>query len=191
MLKITTNYPKATRVLENFKKYVVSQSKRNLTMGGHKASGKLHSSIKGYVEKKMNRGMSGRFTGGSTMPSLTFSMLEYGKYIDEGVRGSKASPISARQSPYKFSGRFKSVPLKPITNWCKKKGIDTSLAYPIAKSVYEKGIKRSMFFLKPYNKRLKVTLNKYHSAAADDIARNMANQLEKKIRQKLRNKGKI
>lgn len=186
MLKITTNYPRATRVLEDFKRYVVSQSKRNLTMGGHKASGKLHSSIKGYVEKKMNRGMSGRFTGGSTMPSLTFSMLEYGKYIDHGVRGSKSSRINTRRSPYKFSGRFKAVPLKPITNWCKKKGIDTSLAYPIAKSVYEKGISSSMFFLKPYNKRLKVTLKKYHSAVADDIARNMANQLERKIKQKLK-----
>ena len=185
-LKITSNYPRATRVLDGFRKYVVSQAKRNLTMQGHKASGKLHSSIKGYIEKKMNRNMKGRFTGGSEMPSLTFSMNEYGKYIDYGVRGSKKSPMSARRSPYKFTGRFKSVPMKPITNWCKRKGIQTSAAYPIAKSIYEKGIAGSMFFLKPYNKRLKVTLNKYHAAVADDIANNIANQIEKKLKQKLK-----
>lgn len=122
------------------------------------------------------------------MPSLTFSMLEYGKYIDHGVKGSKASPISAKRSPYKFSGRFKTVPMKPITNWCRKKGINTSAAYPIAKSIYEKGIAGSMFFLRPYNKRLKRTLEDYHSAVADDIANNIANQIERKLKSKLKAK---
>ena len=46
--------------MESYKRYVVSQSKANLTKGrmvrgkksSHKSSGKLHGSIKGYVDSQ-------------------------------------------------------------------------------------------------------------------------------------------
>ena len=69
-LKNTSTYPKARRVMEAYKRYVVSQSKANLTKGrmvrgkksSHKASGKLHGSIKGYITAKMNRSIKGRYS---------------------------------------------------------------------------------------------------------------------------------
>ena len=73
MLKITSTYPRATKVLESYKKYVVSQAKSNLTRQG--AKGALHNSIKGYISKKFNRSVSGKFLGGSSMPSLNFSSM--------------------------------------------------------------------------------------------------------------------
>ena len=185
--KLTTNYPKATGVLEDYKKYVVSQAKRNLSVGGrhgsHNATKSLHGSIKGYIDKKFNRS-SGRFTGGSSMPSLRFEMNEYGKYLDEGVKGSKSSYAKNRLSPYKF-GRGedkKSVPVGPIAKWLRAKGLNENLKYAIGRSIYQKGIERSMFFLKPFKKRLKLTMIRYHKAVADDIAVNIANKIAKQIK---------
>ena len=189
-LKNTSTYPKARRVLEKYKKYVVSQAKRNLSKGrmirgkqsSYKSSGKLHGSIKGYVTAKMNRSIKGRFTGGSQMPSLTFEMVGYGKFIDEGVRGSKSNYLANRNSPNKFRNNKKSVPVGAIKKWCKKKGISDRLAFIIAKSIYEKGIKASHFFTKPLQKRNKSMWMEYHKAIADDIAVNFANKIEKQLR---------
>ena len=189
-LKNTSTYPKARRVLEKYKKYVVSQSKRNLSKGrmvrgkksSYKSSGKLHGSIKGYVTAKMNRSIKGRFTGGSQMPSLTFEMANYGKFIDEGVRGSKSNYLENRNSPNKFRNNKKSVPVGAIKKWCKKKGISDRLAFIIARSIYEKGIKASHFFTKPLQKRNKSMWTEYHKAIADDIAVNFANKIEKQLR---------
>lgn len=188
MLKLTSTYPRATRVLEGYKRYVVQQAKSNLTKSGKKASGKLYGSIKGFVSKRMNRALTGRFTGGSTMPSLTFEMNEYGKYVDEGVRGSKSSPIGSRKSPYKFGrgANKNNVPLGPIRKWCRAKGIDPKAAYPIAKSVYENGMERTEFFSKPFERRFKITKALYHRAIADDIANNLANQLQKQMKQRIK-----
>ena len=184
-LKFTSNYPKAHSVLLKFSKYVVRSAKANLGKEGHKASGKLRRSIKGTVKKTANRDLKGKFTGGSSMPSLDFEMKEYGKYIDLGVRGKSSNYTTNALSPFKF-GRYgdkKAVPVAPIKAWCRQKGLPVKAAYAIAKSVYQKGIKRSMFFSKPFEKRYKPTMRLYHAAIADDMATNIANQLEKKLRQ--------
>ncbi len=192
MLKNTSTYPKSTKVLEKFKKYVVRASKGNLIRGkGGRFSGKagkLHKSIKGSISKKFNRSLKGRFTGGTQMPSLEFSMLDYGKYVDEGVKGSKSSYIENSKSPYKYSGRKKTVPVAPIRDWCNKRGISENLAFIIARSIYQKGIRRTEFFIKPFGSKVDGVIEKYHSAIADDIANNFANQIMKKLRQKKLNK---
>lgn len=190
-IKNTSTYPRARRVLEKYKNYVIQQSRSNLTKGrmvngarkSYKASSSLYKSLKGYVNSKMNRSLKGRFTGGSQMPSLTFEMNDYGKFVDEGVKGSKSNYIENSKSPYQFSGRKKSVPVKPIEEWCRKKGISEKLAFIIAKSIYEKGIKASHFFTKPLEKREKGVMRQYHKAIADDISNNFANQIARKIRQ--------
>ena len=189
-LKNTSTYPKTRRVLERYKKYVVSQAKRNLSKGrmvrgkkqSYKSSGKLHGSIKGYVTSKMNRDIKGRFTGGSAMPSLTFEMAQYGKFIDEGVKGSKSTHRDSLMSPNKFRNNKKSVPVGRIRAWCTKKGISEKLAYIIAKSIYEKGIRASHFFTKPLQKRNKSMWVQYHKAVADDIALNFANKIEAQLK---------
>lgn len=186
MLRITSQYTRAYRVLDSFKRYVVQQSKSNLTKGNHNASSALYGSIKGYINKRQKRSLAGKFTGGSSMPSLSFEMNGYGEFLDKGVQGSKSNYIENRNTPYKFgrNGDKKSVPVEPIRKWVQSKGLDAGSEYAIAKSVYQKGIKRTSFFSKPFNKRFTSTMNSYHRAIADDIANNIANQLAKQLRQK-------
>ena len=184
----TSTYPRATKVLEKYRNYVVQQAKSNLSKGGdngaHKASGTLYKSIRGYINKKFNRSLQGRFTGGSSMPSLTFEMKGYGAYLDKGVKGAKSNYIENRTSPYKFRGNKKMVNTKSISKWVKAKGLSENLTFAIARSVYNKGIKRTLFFTKPFEKRLNITLFKYHKAIADDIANNFANQIAKQLKQR-------
>lgn len=190
MLKFTSKYTRASAVLDKFRRYVVQQSKSNLTKGKHKPSGSLYGSINGYVSKKFNRDLKGRFTGGTTMPSLTFEMNDYGKFLDEGVKGSKSNYIKNISSPYEFgrNGDKKSVPVEPIRKWVKQRGLKAGSEYAIAKSIYQKGIERTGFFSKPFAKRFKITKKLYHKAIADDIAANFANQMQRSIQNKLKKK---
>lgn len=186
---LTTNYPKATGVLERFKKYVVKQSKTNLTKQFKRSSGSLHKSIKGRVLKSANRNAQGRFTGGSSVPSLQFEMNEYGAYVDSGVQGSVASKSVERTSKFKFRNNKKMVPVGPIREWLRKKGQlrkKKGMEYAIAKSIYQKGIKKSLFFTKPFKTKYPTMIKEYHSALADDIAINVANRLKKETEKKIK-----
>ena len=189
MLKgVTSTYPKATRVLERYKKYVVSQAKANLTRKGT-TSNKLKSSIKGYVDKKFNRGVGGRFTGGTSLPKLRFTMNEYGQFVDTGVKGT--NPVDGRAmggrsvfgSAGKFSRRKKMIPTRAVSKWAQSRGLNK---WAVAKSVHKKGISRSLFFSKPFLKKYTSTMNLYHEAVADDIANNIGNQIAKAIKAKNR-----
>jgi hypothetical protein len=142
--------------LNKFAKGVVMQSRRNLTTGRHKASGKLHRSIKYDLEVSKNSF------------SLSFLMEEYGPFQDQGVKGKKSSSL-APKSPYRFgSGRGKKGGLtKGIEKWVRLKGIQfrdrksgrymsyDSTAFLIRRSIYNKGIKPSMFFTKPFENAFK------------------------------------
>ena len=180
--------------MEQYKRYVIQQSRSNLTKGGehgtHNASSKLYQSIKGKVTGKMNKGLRGRFTGGSEMPSVEWEMAIHGKFLDEGVKGSKSNYIENRDSKNKFRSGKKSVPLGAIKKWCKRKGLSEKLAFVIGRSVYEKGIKASKFFIKPLEKRNKLYMKQYHKAVSDDIARNFANKISKQLKKAQTNKLK-
>jgi len=140
--------------LERFKKYVVSQSRANLTRGGKNVSKKLYNSIKGetFTSKK-----------GSSI-GLYFEMEDHGSYQDQGVKG-KTSSNRAPNSPYKFgtgTGR-KGGLTEGIKGWVKAKRIQfkdikgrflsyEQTAFIITRSIYNKGLKPSYFFTKPFNK---------------------------------------
>ena len=186
---VTSTYPKATKVLERFKRYVVSQSKANLTRRGTTSS-TLKSSIKGYVTKKFRRGVSGRFLGGTSLPKLEFTMNQYGEYVDAGVKGT--DPVDSRsmggRSVFGSAGRFKkrkkSIKVKgnrALSKWAESRGLNK---WAVAKSVHKKGIRRSLFFSKPFLKKYTSTMNLYHEAVADDIANNIGNQIAKAIKAK-------
>lgn len=178
--------------MDRYKRYVVQQSRSNLTKGGengsHKGTGSLYKSIKGKVTSRMNRGLKGRFTGGTTLPSLEFTMNSYGKFLDEGVRGSKSNYLANRDTKNKFRGGKKSVPTGPIKKWLKSKGLSEKLAFVIGRSIYQKGIKQTKFFTKPLEKRNKIYMKLYHKAIADDIANNFANQIAKQLKKAQTNK---
>ena len=177
MLKITSTYPKATQVLEEYRRWVLAQSKANLTKGGNR--GALHGSVRGYVRKKFNRSALGRFTGGTALPSLEFQYNYYGEFLDKGVQGSESNKV---QSPYKFRNNKYRVPVKAIRSWVQKRGMQKGAEYAIARSIYKKGIEARRWFSKPLESRYNSYMRRYHVAVADDIQLNIANQLAKNLK---------
>jgi hypothetical protein len=145
-------FAKTQEALNKFAKYVVSQSKANLTRSKKNASGNLRNSI-GYNLKVNPNSFE-----------LEFIMAEYGMFVNEGVQGSKSSYLESRNSRFEYSGRFKSIPTAALDKWVIRRGIKgvrdekgrfikrDSLKYLIAKSIYEKGIRASLFFTKPFEK---------------------------------------
>jgi hypothetical protein len=131
--------------LEKFRDYVIEASKKNLVRL-KKSDGKLYKSLRGTVK---------------TMPnsiSIEFIMEDYGIYQDAGVNGLKEKHGS------KYSFR-KGVPnakmLKSLDVWLRRKGLSprdksgkfvkrTSMKFALARSIFNKGISKSLFFTKPF-----------------------------------------
>ena len=140
--------------LNAFAKYIIQQSRSNLTKGGKNSTKDLYNSLEKQIEV------------GANSFRLAFLMEDYGKFIDKGVQGSNPSGIKngvqkAPNSPYKF--KSKSIPTKVLDKWVIKKGIAPrnkagkflsrqGIKFAIAKSIALQGIKPSMFFTKPFEK---------------------------------------
>ena len=129
--------------LNKFAKYVIQQSRSNLSKGKKNVSKELYNSL-GYEISQ----------SGSTM-SLGFDMVDYGKFQDRGVSGTEKK----YDTPYKYTNKM--PPAKAFDKWTVRKGIAPrgeggkfekrkGLNYAIAKSIYKKGIRPSMFFTKPF-----------------------------------------
>ena len=139
--------------LQKFTKYVVSQSKANLTRKNKNVKGKLHKSIKGDS-----------FVGANSI-GVYFEMEDYGEFQDQGVKG-KTSSTKAPNSPFRFgSGTGQKGGLtKGINQWVRDRGFQfrdeesgrflsyESTAFLITRSIYNKGIEASRFFSKPFEK---------------------------------------
>ena len=137
--------------LNKFAKYVIQQSRSNLTKGGKNVSKDLYNSL-GYKLNETSKGAT-----------LGFEMDGYGNFVDKGVRG-KSSSAKAPNSPYRYgTGSGKKGGLtKGINQWVKRRGIQfrdrksgrylsyKSTAFLIARSIYQKGVKPSLFFTKPF-----------------------------------------
>lgn len=134
--------------LNAFAKYVVSQSRRNLTTNKKNASKALHKSID-YDLKVSNSSFS-----------LFFEMEPYGNFLDKGVSGK----LKKYNTPFRY--KSKMPPASAFTKWVKQKGIkgrdkkgrfitNKSLTFLIARGVYRNGIKPSLFFTKPFEKAFK------------------------------------
>jgi len=136
--------------LEKFVKYVIKQSRTNLTKLKKNSSKKLYDSLKG--ESKLFKNSFGVY----------FSMEDYGHYQDKGVNGvgppTKGKTV-VRNGRYTYTN--KRPPISSLDKWIVRKGIAprnkegkfisrTSLKYAIANSIYRNGIKPSLFFTKPF-----------------------------------------
>ena len=144
-------FAKTQQELNRFAKYVIKQARTNLSKGKKNASKQLYNSLDYDLSVSKNSF------------SLEFIMAEYGMFIDEGVRGSKSTYPESAGSRFEFSGRFKMIPTASLDKWTVIKNIAPrddkgrfikrdSLKYAIATSIYQKGIRASLFFTKPFEK---------------------------------------
>ena len=154
------------KALDKYAKYVIQQSRSNLTKAG-KGKGPLYNTLSYKI-------------AGSR---VTFLSEKYGIFVDKGVKGNDPSNVSpnarikgqqAPNSPYKFgSGKFSGSWddfVDKMTKFAKQKNIrfrdkDTgkftkggfkSMGYIIAKNIYSRGIRPTMFFTKPFERGLEL-----------------------------------
>lgn len=152
------------QALEDFKKYVIQQARTNLTKGKKNVDGNLYKSLQGFVEKS---------------PAgfrLYFEMEDYGMFQDKGVSGVK------KKYNTPFSYKSKMPPIKPLQLWAKKrnirlrdekgqfkKGNYKTIGFLIARSIFEKGIKPSLFFTKPFERAIKRLPEDLRKAFGEDL----------------------
>ena len=161
--------------LDAFGKYVVKQSKANLTRKKKKDTGELYKSIDYdlFVSKT------------EASFSLSFKMADYGDFIDKGVKGV-ASSTKAPNSPYKFGtgSGAKGGLTNGIDQWVLRKRIQfqdrksgkfmsyKQTAFLIRRSIWFKGIETTNFFSKPLEdafKRLPDALVEAFGLEVDNI----------------------
>lgn len=140
------NKTELQKELEKFRDYVIEQSQKNLRKL-HKDGGKLYDSIEGRVKANDNSF------------EMEFSMEEYGIYQDKGVSGKR------KKYNTDFSFKDKMPPPSKLDKWIIRKGIAPrkngkfkkrkSLQFAIARGIFYKGIKPSLFFTKPFEKAYK------------------------------------
>jgi hypothetical protein len=135
-------------ILNKFAKYVIQQSRSNLTKNKKNSTKALYNSLD-FKYKTVNGGIG-----------IQFLMDEYGLYQDKGVSGKK------KKYNTPFSYKDKMPPSSALDKWSVRKGIAPrdksgkfiprkSINFLIARSIYNKGIKPSLFFTKPFEKAYK------------------------------------
>ena len=111
---------------------------------------------------------------------------DYWQFLDEGVRGAKPNKHKGRPrakgSPFKFS--TKMPPRGAIDRWIVSKPLKAarqngkfisrkSLAFAIQKTVFEKGIKRTQFFSRPFTQQLKKQTDAIVEAFGEDLEKQL------------------
>lgn len=139
-----------TQALNDFGKFIVKQSKTNLSKKGHRDTDKLYRSLKYYTKENPN--------------SITLSifMEDYGKFLDKGVKGFRSSE-RAPKSPYKFgTGRGKTGGLtNAIRKWVERKRFQfrdkkgrflsyEQTSFTIRNSIWNKGLRATEFYSRPF-----------------------------------------
>ena len=152
---------KTRDILNSFAKYVIQQSRSNLTKDKKNVSKALYNSLYYNVFKSNNE------------IQLLFEMLEYGQYQDQGVSGTKKK----YNTPFSYTN--KRPPAKAFDKWTVRKGIAPrqnggrfanrkGLNFAIAKTIFEQGIRPSLFFTKPFEKRFETLPNELIAAFVND-----------------------
>ena len=135
------------KILKKYADYVIRESRNNLVRGKNNASQRLSDSL-GYSIKDT---------------SVKFEGEYYGQFVDKGVRGAESyyADEGTASSPFKYTNKM--PPSKAFDKWTVRKGIAPrdkegkflkrqSLNFLIARSIYKKGIRATLFFTKPYEK---------------------------------------
>lgn len=142
------NIQETQKILNRFRLHVVKEARKNLTNKQKNASKGLYKSIYGDVKAMPNSIF------------IEFGMNQYGTFQDLGVSGKQ------KKYDTPFSYKSKRPPSKPFEQWAKQKGIVPrgkdgkfisykSLGFLIARSLFNNGIKPSLFFTKPFEAAFK------------------------------------
>ena len=172
------------RYLNSFGKYVVKQSRTNLTKEKKNVNKDLYNSIK-YKLKITNKGFS-----------VDFYMLDYGTFVDKGVSGKKNiqefKTYDGRKVASPFQYDNKMPPTGVLEKWISARGIkgrdskgrfitNNSLAYLIGRKIQMQGIKSTSFFQRPLGlamKRFGVGLLK---AVKEDLLTQFSDEIKTSI----------
>jgi hypothetical protein len=135
--------------LNKFAKYVIQESKNNLSKSNKNVSKELYNSL-GYDLNVSKNSFS-----------LSILMEDYGVFQDKGVSGTEKK----YNTPFKYTN--KRPPASAFSNWVVRKGLKGTrdakgrfvsrkgLMFAVANSIFKKGIKPSMFFTTPFEKAFK------------------------------------
>ena len=135
------------KALEKYAKYVIQQSRSNLTKKKNNASKQLYNSLEYKIQGD----------------KISFLSEKYGEYLDKGVKGSKSTYPESSASPFRYT--TKQPPSSVFDKWSIRKGIAPrdkkgkfvsrqSLNFLIARSIKNKGIRATLFFTKPFERGL-------------------------------------
>ena len=137
--------------LNNFGKFVVQQARSRLSKGKKNVNKKLYQSLD-YIPYVKD-----------DVVGVRFIMEDYGKFVDQGVKGAKSTSPESRTSRFRYTNKM--PPSKVFDKWSSRSGIAPrdkkgrfikrkSLNFLIARSIYKKGIRATMFFTKPFEEAL-------------------------------------
>ena len=135
------------KALEKYAKYVIQQSRSNLTKKKNNASKQLYNSLEYKIQGD----------------KISFLSEKYGEFIDKGVKGAKSTYPESSASPFRYT--TKQPPSSVFDKWSIRKGIAPrdkkgrfisrqSLNFLIARSIKNKGIRATLFFTKPFERGL-------------------------------------
>jgi len=164
------------KALKEFRDHVVKQARANLSRQGKKSSGELYNSIDGEVKAMPNS------------IGIYFEMEQYGAFQDKGVNGRER----LWGSPYSFKNKM--PPMSKLDKWIVKKGLAPkdkegrftkrkSLQFLIARSIFRKGIKPSLFFTKAFEsvyKKLPSELIDKYGLDVEELVVEALKQISKK-----------
>ena len=165
--------------LNKFGKYIVQQSRSNLTREKHKDTSALYNSIN--YDLKVSRKQNFE---------LTINMEDYGDFIDKGVKGTGAKKADGKSrtlkkvttTNYKFNKSKSSIPADAIKPWIKRKRLQyrkangqfssyESTAWAFAKSIHATGIATTNFYTIPFERAFKRLPDEIVEAYGLDIDR--------------------
>ena len=148
------------RYLNSFGKQVVNRAKGNLKRRDKVVTGKLLNSVKYNVVKTQDG------------YSVEFSMLDYGKFIDKGVSGTKKKRSfvdykgQKKTSPFSYGKTRDGGLTKGLDQWIVRRGI-------APREIYLYGKQGISFFQKPLGLGLKQFGSEMLKSVKEDIIENL------------------
>ena len=159
--------------LNGFGKYVIQQSRSNLTKQRKDVDKNLYNSLN--FEKNVSKNSF----------QLSFVMEDYGKFQDKGVSGTQKK----YDTVFKYTNKM--PPVKPLIEWVSKRRFQfrdkstgkfmsyKSTGFLVAKGIYKNGIKPSLFFTKPFEKAFQTMPDEVVKAYGLDVEKFLQSTIKK------------